>query len=71
MCLCVLCVKCGAHRVCVLGDVEEIEISEKSTLRVFNGITVVHDQNMVLLEVRRHTGHSHTSVTMATEVTRV
>ncbi len=71
VCLCVLCVKCGAHRVCVLGDVEEIEISEKSTLRVFNGITVVHDQNMVLLEVRRHTGHSHTSVTMATEVTRV
>uniref|UniRef100_A0A672NU51 Cleavage and polyadenylation specificity factor subunit 3 n=1 Tax=Sinocyclocheilus grahami TaxID=75366 RepID=A0A672NU51_SINGR len=32
------------------GDVEEIEISEKSTLRVFNSITVVHDQNMVLLE---------------------
>uniref|UniRef100_A0A671NVW0 Cleavage and polyadenylation specificity factor subunit 3-like n=1 Tax=Sinocyclocheilus anshuiensis TaxID=1608454 RepID=A0A671NVW0_9TELE len=32
------------------GDVEEIEISEKSTLKVFNSITVVHDQNMVLLE---------------------
>ncbi|XP_042633762.1 cleavage and polyadenylation specificity factor subunit 3-like isoform X2 [Cyprinus carpio] len=32
------------------GDVEEIEISEKSTLRVFNSITVVHDQNVVLLE---------------------
>ncbi len=72
VCLCVCYVfMCGAHRVRVLGDVEEIEISEKSTLRVFNGITVVHDQNMVLLEVRRHTGHSHTSVTMATEVTRV
>uniref|UniRef100_A0A8C1SPE7 Cleavage and polyadenylation specific factor 3 n=1 Tax=Cyprinus carpio TaxID=7962 RepID=A0A8C1SPE7_CYPCA len=32
------------------GDVEELEISERSTLRVFNSITVVHDQNMVLLE---------------------
>ncbi|RXN06377.1 cleavage and polyadenylation specificity factor subunit 3 [Labeo rohita] len=32
------------------GDVEEIEISEKSTLRVFNSITVNHDQNMVMLE---------------------
>jgi len=44
-------------RVCVTGDVEEIETSEKSTLRVFNSITVVHDQNLVVLEVGRQSSH--------------
>jgi len=43
--------------VCVTGDVEEIETSEKSTLRVFNSITVVHDQNLVVLEVGRQSSH--------------
>uniref|UniRef100_A0A8C1N4R5 Cleavage and polyadenylation specificity factor subunit 3 n=1 Tax=Cyprinus carpio TaxID=7962 RepID=A0A8C1N4R5_CYPCA len=54
-CVCVFCVhmlssSCVGVCVFVIGDVEEIEISEKSTLRVFNSITVVHDQNVVLLE---------------------
>lgn len=32
------------------GDVEELEETEKNTLRVFNAITLIHEAGMVLLE---------------------
>uniref|UniRef100_A0AAY5EXI6 Cleavage and polyadenylation specific factor 3 n=1 Tax=Electrophorus electricus TaxID=8005 RepID=A0AAY5EXI6_ELEEL len=32
------------------GHVEEVEAAEKTTLRIFNSITLVHDVNMVILE---------------------
>lgn len=33
------------------GDVEELEGTEKNTLKVFKSITLVHEVGMVLLEV--------------------
>lgn len=38
--------------ICVLGHVEEVETAEKNTLRIFKSITLIHDANMVVLEVR-------------------
>ncbi|XP_036437785.1 cleavage and polyadenylation specificity factor subunit 3 isoform X2 [Colossoma macropomum] len=39
------------NQLCYLaGNVEEVEAAEKTTLRIFNSITLVHDGNMVLLE---------------------
>lgn len=35
----------------VTGDVEEIEASEKTTLKVFKNITLLHEAGMVTLEV--------------------
>lgn len=35
------------------GDVEELDGTEKNTLRIFKSITLIHEVGMVLLEVRR------------------
>lgn len=37
----------------VLGDVEEVEATEKTTLKVFKNITLLHEAGMVTLEVSR------------------
>lgn len=35
----------------ISGDVEEMDGTEKSTLKVFKNITLVHESSMVMLEV--------------------
>ena len=46
-------------RGCVLGDVEEVEASEKTekiektTLKIFKNITLLHEAGMVTLEVSK------------------
>lgn len=35
----------------VSGDVEELDGTDKNTLKIFKNITLVHDVGMVLLEV--------------------
>lgn len=35
----------------ISGDVEEVDGTEKSTLKIFKNITLVHDSSMVMLEV--------------------
>lgn len=35
----------------VLGDVEELDGTEKNTLKVFKTVTLIHEVGMVLLEV--------------------
>lgn len=35
----------------VSGDVEELDGTEKNTLKVFKSITLIHEVGMVLLEV--------------------
>lgn len=37
----------------ISGDVEEMDGTEKSTLKVFKNITLVHESSMVMLEVSR------------------
>lgn len=39
----------------ISGDVEEVDGTEKSTLKIFKNITLVHESSAVMLEVsRRH-----------------
>lgn len=37
----------------ISGDVEEVDGTEKSTLKIFKNITLVHESSMVMLEVSR------------------
>lgn len=37
---------------CYTGDVEEVEATEKNTLKLFKNIALTHEGGMVLLEVR-------------------
>lgn len=37
--------------IAISGDVEEVDGTEKSTLRIFKNITLVHESSMVMLEV--------------------
>lgn len=35
----------------VSGDVEELDVTQKNTLKIFKNITLVHEAGMVMLEV--------------------
>lgn len=37
----------------VSGDVEELDGTEKNTLKIFKNITLIHEVGMVMLEVSR------------------
>ena len=56
MCLSALC------PVVLPGDVEQLEGSEKITVKIFKSITMVHESGMVVLEVRCTHACKHTGV---------
>lgn len=44
------------HFSLVSGDVEEMDGTEKNTLKIFKNITLIHEVGMVLLEVSGQAG---------------
>lgn len=55
----------------VSGDVEELDGTEKNTLKIFDAVTLIHEVGMVLLEVRGHTGSAGCSPAQSLEFIHV